>query len=455
MSQADMLLNTLSTDDVYGYSVDPQIEPHIVIGNDRFITVPDELKKIAVEHDRDIETVTFDCPRYWDNHDLSEMQIYINYLLPNGEPGSYIAENISVEGDIMHFTWTISDHVTQMKGNISFLVCAKKTDEDGNETKHWNSELNREMYVSEGLETVEAVISQHPDIITQLLTRMDVVEDISITAEEMNSISEKVQANANASDASAYEAWEHSEEAKSIVSELGNAFANPIRKTLSGKVICMDDVSPVVQTPNTNVLISGHTDVSVVVCSSNLADIEDAVVVEDSAWGAMRLAMVALPSGTYTAIAEYKQEGAISKVALSARNYDVITAIYGSASIENESGTIAMTFTIPEGEHGFQLYGYSNFTANALNTKCIFSNIRVIAGEATAAEYEEHNGRTYTPAIDGTVTVYSVAPKMSVYSTDPNVDITITYNRDTNVVVSEINNKLDDIISRIESLEAK
>ena len=48
-------------------------EPHIVIGYDRVVTVPDQLKRLAVQYDHDIETVTFDCPRYWGKHDMSQM----------------------------------------------------------------------------------------------------------------------------------------------------------------------------------------------------------------------------------------------------------------------------------------------------------------------------------------------------------------------------------------------
>ena len=89
MSKAEELLNTLSASaDTDGLTISSQ-EPHIVVGNDRYITVPEELKRIAVQHDHDIETVTFDCPRYWDEHDMSQMTIYVNYLRSDGENGAY------------------------------------------------------------------------------------------------------------------------------------------------------------------------------------------------------------------------------------------------------------------------------------------------------------------------------------------------------------------------------
>lgn len=178
MSKATDLLNSLSSEQIATYSARPESEPHIVIGEDRTISVPVELRKLGVQYDHNIETVTFDCPRYWDGHDLSAMQIYINYMTPDGFMGAYLCTEKVVEDDIFHFDWTISNNVTQAKGNISFLICAKVVDEEGNEIHHWNSELNSELHISQGMECVETVLVDYPDIVTQLLTRMDAVEAV-------------------------------------------------------------------------------------------------------------------------------------------------------------------------------------------------------------------------------------------------------------------------------------
>ena len=180
MSQADELLELISNDGITALSADPSIEPHIVIDSSRNITVPGQLKRIAVQYDHNIETVTFDCPRYWDGHDMSTMTVYINYKRPDGKVGSYIANNVKIDDiddSIMHFDWTISNYCTMVSGSLMFLVCIKRTNSDGEEINHWNSELNTEMYVSKGLETENLVEESYPDIITQLLERMDVVED--------------------------------------------------------------------------------------------------------------------------------------------------------------------------------------------------------------------------------------------------------------------------------------
>ena len=171
MSQAENLLNTLSDEGIVTRTALGAAEPHIVIGKDRYVTVPAELKRIGVEGDHNIETVTFDCPRYWDEHDLMYMAICINYVCPNGYEDVYPVKNVrtdAADDSIIHFDWTISNNVTQVRGNITFIVCAKTTDNEGNPITHWHSERNKEMYISEGLETIEGVTELEPDVLTRI-----------------------------------------------------------------------------------------------------------------------------------------------------------------------------------------------------------------------------------------------------------------------------------------------
>ena len=195
MSKAEDLLNSLTEEEEGAVVTVSSNEPHIVVGLDRFITVPDQIKKIGVQYDHDIETITFDCPRFWDGNDLSTMKIYINYMREDGHVGMYLCDIVSIEDDIMHFDWTISGEVTQIKGSVSFLVCIKRVDSDGNEERHWNSELCQDLYVSEGMECQESILYRYPDIITQLLTRMDITEFNTSKEEILNRINEAFDTN--------------------------------------------------------------------------------------------------------------------------------------------------------------------------------------------------------------------------------------------------------------------
>lgn len=151
MSMADELLNSIDELAINN-------EDHIVIGEDRFISVPKKLERLAVQYDHNIETVTFDCPRYWDEHDMSTMSVYINYLCPDGSSSFYRANNVRVDdsnSNIMHFDWTISRNVTNTPGKLMFIVCVKNSDNDSNEINHWNSELCTDCYISKGLEVYD------------------------------------------------------------------------------------------------------------------------------------------------------------------------------------------------------------------------------------------------------------------------------------------------------------
>lgn len=156
----------------FAKTAEPQTEDHIVIGKDRVIKVPEDLREIAVQFDHNVETVTFDCPRYWDNNDMSAMTVYVNYMRADGETGSCMCTNITpdqTDDKLMHFDWTIKRHATEVIGSLKFLVCIKKEGSDGTYLNHWNSKLNDELSIAEGLE-VDGINDRPPeDIIAQLI----------------------------------------------------------------------------------------------------------------------------------------------------------------------------------------------------------------------------------------------------------------------------------------------
>jgi hypothetical protein len=141
-------------------------EPHIVINSDRSIVVPSELKDIAVQYDHNIETVTFDCPRYWDETDMSEMLVSINYSLANGFEDTYICPEVIIDetdDSIIHFSWTISNKVTQAIGAIDFIVCLKLLDADEIADKVWHSRKCTDLNVLPGKECDARIISEYEE----------------------------------------------------------------------------------------------------------------------------------------------------------------------------------------------------------------------------------------------------------------------------------------------------
>lgn len=188
MSRAEELLDSLTEEQIMMYGVNPVDEPHIVIESDKSITIPDDLRHIAVQGEHNIETVTFDCPRYWDGHDLSQMQMRIVYQRPDGHREPHLVENLRVDEadeNTIHFDWTVSGNVTAVKGNISFMVCAKLSDSEGNREREWHTRLNQDLVVDEGMEcSGEEIVDQNPDIIEAILVQLDDLKNTGGVSDE-------------------------------------------------------------------------------------------------------------------------------------------------------------------------------------------------------------------------------------------------------------------------------
>lgn len=193
MSKADELLESLTENQTDTRAMEDSNEPHIVITADRDIVVPDILKEIAVQHEHNVKTVTFDCPRYWDGRDLLEMVIYVNYERKDGEKGRCPVKNVHVDeadSNMIHFDWTITRHVTEVFGELTILACGVLVDSEGVEEQHWNSHRHEDMEVAEGLECGDAIAEAYPDEITVILAKIQSLENHTHTAKEVGAIPE-------------------------------------------------------------------------------------------------------------------------------------------------------------------------------------------------------------------------------------------------------------------------
>ena len=146
----------------------------------RTITVPESERIFGVSHDGITERKHFRCPKIvGDNIDLSTMHLYINYQNANGQKYPYLVEDVQTDGDYITFSWLIGPDVVAYKGQVKFIVCAKKGD---GAIPEWNTTL-AEGTVLEGLEAADEVVARNPDIIEQMLTLLKNVSDEPIFTE--------------------------------------------------------------------------------------------------------------------------------------------------------------------------------------------------------------------------------------------------------------------------------
>lgn len=150
----------------------------ITIDNDlRTIIIPASITLLGVESDENVQTLHFQMPKTYKGLDLSEFAIRINYMNANNVGDTYAVDDSEISGDNIVFTWTVGRVACMYKGNTKFIVCLKKKDASGNVLKEFNTSL-ASLPVLEGLETTEAVVAENPDIIEQILTRLDNVTEI-------------------------------------------------------------------------------------------------------------------------------------------------------------------------------------------------------------------------------------------------------------------------------------
>lgn len=219
----------------------------------RKINVPDSESVFGVETDMDVERKYFRCPRVvGDNIDLSAHKIYIVYVtakdvngtfLPDLVNGKYWCEDVSVEGDYITFSWRLSGNVLSKSGIIAFKVLAKTTDGSVEKTR-WNTSpayCTVLMTVPDG----DNIEEQYPDIVTQLLERMDAVEAIATPEAVHRYVEEYLEEHPVAAGATEEQAAQIEQntngiaELKSDLSELSDEIANELGRNEDGTEIDM------------------------------------------------------------------------------------------------------------------------------------------------------------------------------------------------------------------------
>lgn len=144
----------------------------------RTISVPDAYRILGVESDESVKVVPFQCPKMVeDDVDLTDFTLYINYVNAGGDFGIYSIENVKESGENITFDWIIRRSVTARRGTIRFILCAKRSDDEGNIIQEWNTTINDECESLEGLEGAPSIADQFPDIIQQILEKLQEIID--------------------------------------------------------------------------------------------------------------------------------------------------------------------------------------------------------------------------------------------------------------------------------------
>ncbi len=149
---------------------------YIIISDDlRTMTIPSSITLLGVESDDDVNKIPFQMPKEYCGFDLSSFSVRINFMNANGDGDMYIADDVEVDGDdpsLMNFTWLVGRNACAYKGNVKFIVCLKKFDNNSNVIQEFNTTVYS-LPVLEGLETTEQVVAENNDIIEYLINLVE------------------------------------------------------------------------------------------------------------------------------------------------------------------------------------------------------------------------------------------------------------------------------------------
>lgn len=118
-------LNELLAEPVITNPVNDYLHDDIqfIIDNDlRAIAVPDRGIVAGVRGDKNVNRINFQMVRYYNGFDMSTFNVRVNYIAADGISNYYEVTDSTVEGDMIYFTWLIDSDVTEVVGDISFVV---------------------------------------------------------------------------------------------------------------------------------------------------------------------------------------------------------------------------------------------------------------------------------------------------------------------------------------------
>lgn len=129
----------------------------------RQVKVPFSQKAIGVVGDHLSEQLTFRCPQFIDEHDISGCaRKYVSWVNVDGEVGDDALHVQKIEGGMVYLTWTIRNALTTAKGLVKFSIFFEDVAEDGVTVLYrWGTLVNQNCEI---LDAINAVVGAYEAI---------------------------------------------------------------------------------------------------------------------------------------------------------------------------------------------------------------------------------------------------------------------------------------------------
>lgn len=354
----------------------------------RIIHVPSMYNELGVVSDEKVNRIQFLCPKIvGDNVDLTNYNLYINYQNAAGELNAYLIDDVQIAastgGNVITFSWLLSRHVTEAAGIVSYIVCAKKSD-GTNTTNEWNTKVATGIVIANDIEPVNEIEEQNADIIEQILTRIDVLENgsgsnisLGITSSEVGQFARVKTVDDTGKPIS----WETS-------SEIGAEYAKKVDVPSKSSV---DSIISVLGIENKSEFATadGTSSVSLSNLNSNTASI---TLQSDN--------LILLPyDNSFSDTAQNEDDIVTSKGVTVKSNADGSISIWGTATMLTKyhlrnyysSASNTSRFTLPAGTYTIGLYS---------NTGTVGAAVRIVCNRYTSGAIYENHPATFTVADD-------------------------------------------------------
>lgn len=167
----------------------PHVHP-VVDSDSRFVInsttreiTTNSSKTELIQGDHQSERITFEIPKIVEGHDMSLCdRIEIHYINIDKKTKAtskdvYIADDVTVDGDKLTFTWLISSNATKYQGSLNFVVIFICLDDEGNYIYKWSSEICKLLTVGASIYNSEHVVNNYSDALEAF--RREVVDEAS------------------------------------------------------------------------------------------------------------------------------------------------------------------------------------------------------------------------------------------------------------------------------------
>lgn len=128
--------------------------------NLRKITLPGNEKILGVYHDKNVTRKHFKMPRYYQDNDMSEFSIKVNYVNEDKETDCYAVDDLAVtDEDYITFSWLVGATACRVPGMVGFVICFTKVDEESSITQEYNTELISKYLIKRSSQFSECTVS--------------------------------------------------------------------------------------------------------------------------------------------------------------------------------------------------------------------------------------------------------------------------------------------------------